>query len=62
MQKGWYLTKRQHMTDQEMIPAGLGVSNAVRVVLTIGRSRELLLVGTTDCYEYTKTENVKHFE
>jgi hypothetical protein len=45
------------MTDQEM-----GVSNAVRGVFIIGGTGELLLVGTTDCYEYTKTENIKHFE
>jgi hypothetical protein len=44
------------MTDQEM-----GVSNAVRGVFTIGGTGEPLLVGTTDCYEYTKTENIKHF-
>jgi len=50
------------MTDQEMILARVGVSNAVRGVLPIGGARELLLVGTTDSYEYTKTENIKHFE
>ena len=48
------------MTDQESILRG--VCNAVRGVLTIGGTRELLLVGSMDCYEYTKTENVKHFE
>jgi hypothetical protein len=40
----------------------VGVSNAVRGVLTVRGTRELLLVGTTDCCEYTKTENIKHFE
>lgn len=49
------------MTDQEMILAGVGVSNAVRGVLTIGGTRELLLVGTIDCYDYTKTENIQAF-
>lgn len=62
MQKSWYLTKRQQMTFQEMILAGVGVSNAVRGVLPIGGTGELLLVGTTYCYEYTKTDNIKHFE
>jgi PHP family Zn ribbon phosphoesterase len=50
------------MTDQEVVPVGVGVSNAVRGDLTIGRIKGLLLVGTTDCYEYTQTENIKHFD
>ena len=50
------------MADQEMILVGVGVSNKMRGVLTIGGTRKLLLVGTTDCCEYTKTENIKHFE
>jgi hypothetical protein len=40
----------------------VGICNAVRGVLIVGGTRGLLLVGTTDCYEYTKTENIKHFE
>ena len=61
MQKSWHLSTRQQMADREMVPPRAGVSNAVRGVLIIGGTRGPLLVGTTDFYGYTKTENIKHF-
>ena len=62
MQKKWFLSRTQQVTDQEMIPAGVGLSKMVRGVLTIGGTRVLLLVGATDCYNYTQTETIKNFE
>jgi hypothetical protein len=48
------------MTDQEVIPVGVGVCNAVRGVLTIDENQRTA-VGGNDCYDYTQTENIKHF-
>ena len=59
---GTYRKDNRWQTKRCYPRGGGGISNTVRGVLIVGGTRGLLLVGTTDCYEYTKTEKIKHFE